>query len=131
MTSDLRNPLKRARNIGSARSGASAWMAMQFTSYLLTPLSIWFVILVLSLVHSNYQTALHRVGHPVNATLMAIFLITMAWHVELGLRNIYEDYIHHHRLGFWSLMLTRVVLVVMTVFALGALIKLAVVGRIA
>ena len=131
MTSDLRNPLKRARNIGSARSGSSAWMAMQFTSYLLVPLSIWFVVLVLSLVHGDYQSALHRVGHPVNATLMAIFLVMVAWHTELGLRNIYEDYIHHHTLGFWSLMLTRVVLVVLTVFALGALIKIAVIERIA
>lgn len=131
MTSDLRNPLKRARNIGSARSGASAWMGMQFTSYLLVPLCIWFVILVLSLIHSDYRTALHRIGHPANATLMAMFLIMMAWHTELGLRNIYEDYIHHHSLGFWSLMLTRVVLVAMTVFALGALIKIAVIGRIA
>jgi succinate dehydrogenase / fumarate reductase membrane anchor subunit len=130
MTSDLRNPLKRARNIGSAKSGASAWMAMQFTSWLLIPLSIWLVVLVLSLVHSDYPTALHRLGHPINATLMATFLVIMAWHAELGLRTIYEDYIHNHWLGFWSLMLTRVVLLLITVFALGALIKIALLDRL-
>jgi succinate dehydrogenase / fumarate reductase membrane anchor subunit len=130
MTGDLRNPLKRARNIGSAKSGASAWMAMQFTSWVLIPLSVWLVILILSLVHSDYATALHRIGHPVNATLMATFLILMAWHAELGLRNIYEDYIHNHTLGFWSLMLTRLVLLLLTVFALGALIKIALLDRL-
>lgn len=131
MTSDLRNPLKRARNIGSAKSGASGWMAMQFTSWLLIPLSIWLVIVVLSLVHSDYATALHRIGHPVNATLLATFLVIMAWHTELGLRNIYEDYIQSHSLGFWSLMVTRVVLLLLTVFALGALIKIALLDRMA
>jgi succinate dehydrogenase / fumarate reductase membrane anchor subunit len=130
MTGDLRNPLKRARNIGSAKSGASAWMAMQFTSWVLIPLSVWLAILILSLVHSDYATALHRIGHPVNATLMATFLILMAWHAELGLRNIYEDYIHNHTLGFWSLMLTRLVLLLLTVFALGALIKVALLDRL-
>jgi succinate dehydrogenase / fumarate reductase membrane anchor subunit len=130
MTGDLRNPLKRARNIGSAKSGASAWMAMQFTSWVLIPLSVWLAILILSLVHSDYATALHRIGHPVNATLMATFLILMAWHAELGLRNIYEDYIHNHTLGFWSLMLTRLVLLLLTVFALGALIKIALLDRL-
>jgi succinate dehydrogenase / fumarate reductase membrane anchor subunit len=130
MTSDLRNPLKRARNIGSAKSGAAGWMGMQFTSYMLAGLSVWLVILVLSLVHSDYATALHRIGHPVNATLMAAFLVLMAWHTELGLRNIYEDYIQNHVLGFWSLMMTRVVLLLMTIFALGALIKLVLPGRV-
>jgi succinate dehydrogenase / fumarate reductase membrane anchor subunit len=131
MKGDLRNPLKRARNIGSAKSGASAWMAMQFTSWLLVPLGVWLVVVILSLVHSDYATALHRIGHPVNATLMATFLVLMAWHTELGLRNIYEDYIHSHWLGFWSLMLTRVALLLLTVFALGALIKIALIDRLA
>jgi succinate dehydrogenase hydrophobic anchor subunit len=46
------------------------------------------------------------------------------------LRNIYEDYIHNHTLGFWSLMLTRLVLLLLTVFALGALIKIALLDRL-
>jgi len=106
-------------------------MAMQFTSWLLVPLGIWLVVVILSLVHSDYATALHRIGHPANATLMANFLVLMAWHTELGLRNIYEDYIHSHWLGFWSLMLTRVALLLLTVFALGALIKIALIDRLA
>lgn len=130
MADDMRNPLKRARNIGSARTGASAWMAMQFTSWVLVPLSVWLAIVVLSLVHSDYTTALHRIGHPVNATLLGIFLVLMAWHAELGLRNIFEDYIQSHGLGFWSLMLTRLALILITVFALGALIRIAPLDRL-
>jgi succinate dehydrogenase membrane anchor subunit len=125
MTQDLRTPLKRARNIGSARTGAVGWMAMHFTSWLLLPLTLWFVVLVLSLLHADYATALHRVGHPLNAGLMAIFIVLMAWHTELGLRNVYADYIHDHWAGFWTVMLTRVVLMFATVFAIGALAKIA------
>jgi succinate dehydrogenase / fumarate reductase membrane anchor subunit len=129
MNEDLRNPLKHARNVGSAKSGAAAWMAMQFTSYVLAALSVWLVILVLSLVHSDYSTAVRRIGHPVNALLMALFIVLMAWHTELGLRNIYEDYIHTHWKGFVALLVTRTVLLLVVLFSLGAVIKVALVDR--
>lgn len=102
---------------------------MQFTSYVLAALSVWFVILVLSLVHSDYSTALHRIGHPVNALLMALFIVLMGWHTELGLRNIYEDYIHTHWKGFGALLVTRTLLLLVVLFSLGAIIKIALVDR--
>ncbi|MDF4003258.1 succinate dehydrogenase, hydrophobic membrane anchor protein [Luteibacter sp. PPL552] len=124
-TSDLRNPLKRARNIGSAKSGAAAWMAMQFTSIVLAALSVWFVVLVLSLMHGDYASTRHSLGHPANATLMAVFVVLVAWHTELGLRNIYEDYIQTHWLLFWSVIVTRFALLVITAMALLSVIRLA------
>ncbi|MGF6709128.1 succinate dehydrogenase / fumarate reductase membrane anchor subunit [Luteibacter sp. W1I16] len=126
MTSDLRNPLKRARNIGSAKSGAGAWMAMQFTSIALAALSVWFVILVLTLLRSDYATVRASIGHPVNATLMASFIILVCWHTELGLRNIYEDYIHTHWLGFWSVILTRLVLLLVAVLSVLSIVRIAI-----
>lgn len=125
MTQDFRTPLKRARNIGSARSGAGAWMAMQFTSLVLVALSVWFVVLVLSLVHGDYASIRHRIGHPANATLMILFVTLMAWHTELGLRNIYDDYIQKHWLRFWSVILTRLALILITALALLSILRLA------
>lgn len=123
MQRDYRNPLKRARNIGSAKSGAAGWMGMQFTSIVLAVLSVWFVILVLTLVHADYATALRTTGHPIHATLTATFVIVTAWHTEVGLRNIYEDYIQTHWLYFWSIVLTRFALIVLTVLAVLSIVK--------
>jgi succinate dehydrogenase / fumarate reductase membrane anchor subunit len=126
VTNDLRNPLKRARNIGSAKSGAGAWMAMQFTSVVLAGLSVWFVILVVSLMHAGYGSVRAAIGHPMNATLMATFVILACWHTELGLRNIYEDYIHTPWLAYWTLILTRLVLLLVTVLSLLSIVRLLV-----
>ncbi|WP_413626343.1 succinate dehydrogenase, hydrophobic membrane anchor protein [Luteibacter sp. Lutesp34] len=128
MTSDLRNPLKRARNIGSAKSGAAAWMSMQFTSLVLVGLSIWFVVLVLTLMHEDYATVRHALAHPANATLMATFVVLVCWHTELGLRNIYEDYIHTRWLAFWSATLTRLALLLMAVLSLLSIVRIALAG---
>lgn len=128
MTSDLRNPLKRARNIGSAKSGAAAWMSMQFTSLVLVGLSIWFVVLVLTLMHEDYATVRHALAHPANATPMATFVVLVCWHTELGLRNIYEDYIHTRWLAFWSAILTRLALLLMAVLSLLSIVRIALAG---
>lgn len=128
MTSDLRNPLKRARNIGSAKSGAGAWMAMQFTSLVLVALSLWFVVLVLTLMHEDYATMRHALAHPANATLMATFIVLVCWHTELGLRNIYEDYIHTRWLAFWAAILTRLALLLMAVLSLLSIVRIALAG---
>ncbi|QWT20752.1 succinate dehydrogenase, hydrophobic membrane anchor protein [Bacillus sp. NP157] len=120
MAHDFRHPLKRARNTGSADSGPSVWMAMPLTSWTLIPVSVWVVVLVLSLVHSDSDTALHRIGHPANATVLAVFLLLMLWHTELGLRNIFEDYIHTHWIGMASTMVMRFVLIVLAVVMVGS-----------
>ena len=125
MTSDLRNPLKRARNIGSAKSGAAAWMAMQFTSVVLVGLSLWFVILVLTLIHADYATVRAAIAHPANATLMVAFIILLCWHTELGLRNIYEDYIHTPWLAYWTLILTRLVLLLIAILSILSVVRIA------
>ncbi|WP_448101597.1 succinate dehydrogenase, hydrophobic membrane anchor protein [Luteibacter jiangsuensis] len=128
MTSDLRNPLKRARNIGSAKSGAAAWMSMQFTSLVLVGLSVWLVVLVLTLIHEDYATVRHALAHPANATLMATFVVLVCWHTELGLRNIYEDYIHTRWLAFGSAILTRLALLLMAVLSLLSIVRIALTG---
>lgn len=126
MTRDMRTPLKRARNIGSAKSGAAAWMAMQFTSVVLAGLFVWFVIFVLTLVRADYATARASLAHPVNATLMVAFVIVALWHTELGLRNIYEDYIHTRWLAYWVPLLTRLILLLMAIAAILAVVRIAI-----
>jgi succinate dehydrogenase / fumarate reductase membrane anchor subunit len=121
---DLRNPLKRARHVGSAKSGAADWVGMQFTSILLVPLTIWFIMLVLDLMHSSYPAARHAVGHPMNATLMVAFLLLTGWHMELGVRNIVDDYVKTHWLKYWSVLLMRTVIGFSVLLAVMAIVRI-------
>jgi succinate dehydrogenase / fumarate reductase membrane anchor subunit len=91
---DLRNPLKRARGLGSAQSGVSHWWTQRVTAVGLVVLGIWFVVLVLGLLHADYATARAAVAKPWNAVLLVAFLITAFWHAVLGLQVVIEDYVH-------------------------------------
>jgi len=122
---DLRNPLKRARGLGSAQSGVGHWWTQRVTAAALVLLGAWFVVTVLCLMHTDYDGARAIVAKPWNALLLIAFVLTMFWHAVLGLQVVIEDYVHTR----WK----EVVLLVAIKFlaVLGALASVLAVLRIA
>jgi succinate dehydrogenase / fumarate reductase, membrane anchor subunit len=92
--SQLRTPLKRARNLGSAKSGVGHWWTQRVTAAALVLLGLWFVVTVLVLLHADYATARAAIARPWNALLMIAFLVAAFWHAVLGLQVVVEDYVH-------------------------------------
>jgi succinate dehydrogenase / fumarate reductase membrane anchor subunit len=92
--SDRRNPLKTAKGLGSAQSGVGHWWTQRVTAAALVLLGVWFVVMVLGLLHADYATAHATVAKPWNALLLIAFVITMFWHAVLGLQVVIEDYVH-------------------------------------
>jgi succinate dehydrogenase / fumarate reductase, membrane anchor subunit len=90
------NPLRRVRGLGSAKSGTEEWWHQRLTSVALVPLSIFVVILRVSLVGADHATVVARIGHPVVATCLILTLAALAWHMQIGMRVIIEDYVHGH-----------------------------------
>ncbi len=91
---NLRHPLKVARGLGSSQSGVGHWWLQRVTAAALVPLAIWFVILVLDLLHADYLSARATVARPWNALLLIAFVLTAFRHAVLGLQVVVEDYVH-------------------------------------
>ncbi|MBE1161290.1 succinate dehydrogenase, hydrophobic membrane anchor protein [Dyella acidiphila] len=91
---DLRNPLKRARGLGSAQFGVGHWWTQRVTAAALIVLGLWFVSMLLGLLHADYASARAAVAKPWNAVLLIAFVIAMFWHAVLGLQVVIEDYVH-------------------------------------
>ena len=91
---DRRDPMKIARGLGSSQSGVSHWWTQRLTAAALILLGIWFVVMVLSLLHADYATARATVAQPWNALLLIAFVLVMFWHAVLGLQVVIEDYMH-------------------------------------
>lgn len=90
----LRSPLGRAFARGSAREGVHHWWAQRLSSVALIFLSIWFVVSLLSLPGHDYATVNAWMGEPWTAVLLILFVLTAAWHSQLGVRVVVEDYVH-------------------------------------
>jgi succinate dehydrogenase / fumarate reductase, membrane anchor subunit len=102
----LRAPLGRALGTGSAKEGASHWWLQRVTSVALVPLTLWFAIALTSLGSLGYASVSAWLGAPLNAVLMILLLLVLAWHSKLGVQVVIEDYVHGKSLKVASLMLS-------------------------
>jgi succinate dehydrogenase / fumarate reductase membrane anchor subunit len=91
---DLKTPLKRARGLGSAKSGTHHFIVQRVTAIALVPLVIWGIFLVLALVQADYAQARAIVHHSFAAIWLAALVIATFWHAQLGLQVVIEDYVH-------------------------------------
>ena len=94
VVADRRQPIKIARGLGSAQSGVAHWWTQRITATALVALGVWFVYLVLSLLHADTVMARTVVARPWNALLLIAFVLAMFWHSVLGLQVVIEDYVH-------------------------------------
>lgn len=105
----LRSPLGKVLGSGAAGRGVHHWWLQRLTSLALVPLSIWFVVSLLALPSLDYATVAGWMRGSLTALLLILMLLAGAWHSQLGLRVVIEDYVH----GPGS----RTLLVVLTLFA--------------
>ena len=94
MNAELRTPMKIARGLGSAKSGAHHFMVQRITAVALAALGLWFVWIALEMLRMDYAAAHALIAKPYNAVLMISFAIAAFWHAQLGLQVVIEDYVH-------------------------------------
>jgi succinate dehydrogenase / fumarate reductase membrane anchor subunit len=125
MNKDLRNPLARARGLGSAKEGVSHWMLQRVTALGLIFLTLWFVVTVVSLAHADFGTARATLAKPWNAVLLIALIITMFRHAVLGLQVVIEDYVHTRWLEVASLVVIKFIAVLATLTGVLAVLRVA------
>ncbi|MGX1306738.1 succinate dehydrogenase / fumarate reductase membrane anchor subunit [Amorphus suaedae] len=91
---DMTTPLKRVRGLGSARSGTQHFWHQRVTALANVPLMIFFVIMVISMAGETYPVVLDRLASPWVAILFILTMISVAYHMRLGMQVVIEDYVH-------------------------------------
>ncbi len=122
---DLRTPIGRARGLGSAKSGTGHWWWQRVTSVALALLVPWLIGMLVSLVGADLDTVRAALAKPLNAILLATFVITLFWHVQQGLQVVIEDYVHARGSGI------ALQLFVTLACVLGALASIYAISKIA
>ncbi len=121
----LRSPLGRARGLGASHSGATTWRAERIGSAALVPLTIWFVISVLTLLGSPRAAVVHWAGQPLNSALLLALVAITFQHMALGLQVVIEDYIHQEAIKVASLLAMKAITLIMALAAAVAVLKMA------
>ncbi|UJQ93664.1 succinate dehydrogenase, hydrophobic membrane anchor protein [Mariluticola halotolerans] len=91
---NMRTPLSIVTGLGSSREGTIHFWHQRLTALANVPLTlflVWFIIRVAGLDQAGMMEVM---SNPLIAGLLILAMISMTWHMRLGLQIIIEDYVH-------------------------------------
>jgi succinate dehydrogenase / fumarate reductase membrane anchor subunit len=122
----LRSPLGRVLGLGTAKDGTSHWWGQRVSGIALAVLGLWFAWSLATMPGFSHAESVTFISQPINALLLLLLCITMAYHSYLGIQVVIEDYVHAHGLKIISLLLSRYAHIVLAAAAIFAILKLGI-----
>src|SRR5207302_2419035 len=89
----LQTPLARVRGLGAARTGTEHFWRQRLTAVANVPLTIAFVLIVVSLLGRNHAYVVQTRGSPLTAMLSPLFLGSATSHMRIGPQVTLEAYV--------------------------------------
>jgi succinate dehydrogenase / fumarate reductase membrane anchor subunit len=93
--------------LGSARSGSGHWWSQRVSAVALVPLTLWFVVSMLTLGSADFPTVFAFLARPFNGFLCILLVAAVAYHSYLGTNVIVEDYVRTPATKIASLLALR------------------------
>ena len=84
----LRSPLGRVLGLGTAKDGTGHWWGQRVSGVALAVLGLWFAWSFATMSGFSHVEAVTFIGKPVNALLLLLLSVTMAYHSYLGVRSL-------------------------------------------
>lgn len=89
-----RTPLKTVRYLGSSHSGTEHFIRQRLTALSNAILVLVLVFVAIALSGASHAEAVALVGSPWVAVPLALAIVSVAVHLQLGMQVIIEDYVH-------------------------------------
>ena len=121
----MRTPLGRVHGLGSAKTGTETFWHQRLTAIANIPLVIAGLVIVISLVGRNHAAAAQILGSPLIAILMLLFILSVTYHMRIGMQVIIEDYVHGEGRKVTMLAASTFFAVAIAAVSIFAILKLA------
>ena len=121
----FKNPMARARGLGSAHDGVHHWMVQRITSVALIPLLMWLCFAMPGIVRMDHAAFTAWLAQPLNAILMLLTVLTSFYHAILGCQVVIEDYVHGEAFKIVKLVGMKIGLTALGVACVFAILKVA------
>jgi succinate dehydrogenase / fumarate reductase membrane anchor subunit len=121
----MRTPLGQVRGLGSAKDGVKHFWHQRLTAVALIPLTIWFLVTVVSLVGADYATAANKLSEPIVAIPFLLLLGAGFYHMKLGVQVVIEDYVPDEAMKIACILLNNFFAAAVGIACVYAVLKLS------
>lgn len=121
----LRSPIGRVLGLGSAKEGVSHWWGQRVSAVALLLLALWFVSALLRLGDFSHASVVAWIATPMNAVLLSLLVGTTAYHSQLGVQVVVEDYVSHHGSKIATLVLLNFLHIVLAALGIFSVLRIA------
>jgi succinate dehydrogenase / fumarate reductase, membrane anchor subunit len=122
----MRSDLGTVRGLGAAKSGTQHWWMQRMTAVGLLLLGIFLIASLAQGVANSHTVFVAWLGQPWVAVLMSLFVITVFYHIRLGLQVFIEDYVHDHGNKYAGLIALTFFCILGAALGLFAILKIAI-----
>lgn len=117
--------LGRVRGLGSAKSGTHHWWIQRVTAASNLVLMIWFVVSLARLPVLDHQAVVLWLKSPLAAVPLLLLVLSVFWHLRLGLQVAIEDYVHEEGAKIASLLLINAYAIGAATLCVFSILKIA------
>ncbi len=118
----------KVRGLGSAKHGGQHWINQRTSAVGNILLTTWLLVSLLLMPNFDHATLAQWLAQPTVAVPMILMLVSIFWHVRLGLQVLIEDYVHDDALKFATITLLNFYVIASLVFGIFVVAKLAFIG---
>ena len=121
----LRSPLGKVLGLGSARGGSGHWYAQRVTAVALVILGLWFVSSLVLMDGVSHESVVSWLRAPFSAAMALLLVLVSAYHANLGLQVVFEDYVADHGARIVILIAVKFALVTAALIGVLAVLHIA------
>ncbi|MFT3967966.1 MAG: succinate dehydrogenase, hydrophobic membrane anchor protein [Sphingobium sp.] len=118
----------RVRGLGSARSGPHHWIVQRITAIGNLVLVLWLIASLLFLPGLDYGAVTGWLAQPLVAVPAILMLVSIFWHLKLGLQVLIEDYVHEEAGKLFCLLILNFYAVAGAAVGIFSIAKIAFTG---
>lgn len=120
--------LGQVRGLGSARAGTHHWVSQRITASGNLVLVLWLLVSFALLPGLDYGSVAGWLAQPLVAVPMMLMLVSIFYHLKLGLQVVIEDYLHEEGGKLLALLLVNFYAIAGAALGIFAVAKIAFTG---
>jgi succinate dehydrogenase / fumarate reductase, membrane anchor subunit len=121
----IRTPLARAKGLGASGGGTDHFWHHRISAVSNALLVFPFIVIVAMLAGRPYPEVVAIMSQPLVAILLALFVVSVTYHMRLGMQIVIEDYVHDKGLKFAAVIANTFFAILVATSSLFAILKIS------